>query len=894
MSHFLRILITAILCTPSFSQEVLWDKAIGGTQADRMECLAATSDGGVICGGSSISPISGNKTVDTKGGFDYYVVKLDAQGNIEWQKSIGGDSSDFLQSIKVTFDGGYILGGMSSSAIGDDKTEPWYGDLDYWVIKLDSLGNIEWQKTMGGMNTDRLFAIEQTTDGGYICAGWSSSDITPTKSEICQGLADYWVVKLDSAGNIMWDNTIGGSGYDYLHDILQTQDGGYILGGSSDSPISGDKTEFSLANSDDYWIIKLNAAGNIEWQNTIGGTGSEQLYCIAQGINGDYLISGTSLSWISGDKTLPQMGGWDIWVLALDGSGNILWQKTYGGPSGDDAWTAMALDDGCYLIGATSATGLSVTKFEDQVGSSDYWLIKIDSVGNIVWQNVIGGSQLDYLSEIDFSDGEIFAGGFSTSGVSGDKTWQNIGNQDYWVLKLTGDYSTISGKAYNDRNLDGVESIGEPVLPMRQVHETETGRIAYTRTDGTYELLVPDTGSYFTWMNSVPYHNSVPFQNSASFTSLLQHDSLNDFAFQPAGVFSDLCVSITPAGPFRPGFQAGYFVTFTNTGTVDINNVEVVFYPDTNATFVTSVIPPWSSNPDSVVWNVGSLAPFQTGIIYITVSVSVNAAIGTTINSFAAVYPIAGDVNPACNISSFELLTTGSFDPNDIQVDLDTLFTDVFPTPPFLEYLIRFQNTGNDTAFTVKILNSIDTSRLDIRSLEFMDSSHPMQMDYLSHQRNMQFLFNDILLPDATTSEPASHGFVRYRIKPKSVLWAGDIIGNSAAIYFDFNNPVITNTATTEIVAPTGDADAVGIKSVLLYPNPVKDEFTIIMNHDTRGEILIELTDISGRRITNLYTGDSIRLHSGVEFQTSDWLAGIYFLRISARDVNRTIRMIKL
>lgn len=883
------------LCSSAYGQEVLWDKAIGGTQVDRMECVAATPDGGVICGGGSNSPISGNKTVDTKGGFDYYVVKLGALGNIEWQKSIGGDSSDFLQSIRVTSDGGYILGGMSSSPIGDDKTEPWYGDLDYWVIKLDALGNIEWQKTMGGMNTDRLFSIAQTTDGGYICAGWSSSDISATKSEICQGLADYWVVKLDAAGNIMWDNTIGGSGYDYLHDIVQTQDGGYILGGSSDSPISGDKTEFSLSGADDYWIIKLNAAGNIEWQNTIGGTNNEQLYAIAQGLNGDYMISGTSLSNVSGDKTVPLLGGQDIWVVTLDGTGNILWQKAFGGVSSDLAWSAMALDDGGYLIGSYTTTyGLSATKHEYNIGSSDYWIIKIDSIGNMIWQNTIGGAQLDYLMDIDFAYGSLFAGGSSTSGVSGDKTWQNIGNQDYWVLKLTGDYNTISGKAYNDRNLDGVENIGEPVLPMRQVHETETGRVAYTRTNGTYELLVPDTGSFFMWMNSEPYHNSVPFQNSASFSSLLQHDSLNDFAFQPVGVFSDLCVSITPAGPFRPGFQAGYFVTYTNTGTVDMNNVEVVFYPDTNTTFVTSVIPPWSSSPDSVVWNVDSLAPFQTGVIHITVSVSVNAVIGTLINSFAAVYPIAGDVNPACNISSFELLTTGSFDPNDIQVDRDTLFNNAFPTPPFLEYLIRFQNTGNDTAFTVKILNSIDTSRLEIRWLELMASSHPMQMDYLSFQRNMQFLFNDILLPDATTNELESHGFVRYRIKPKPVLFAGDIIGNNAAIYFDFNNPIITNTATTEIVVPTGVAETSGSPSVLLYPNPVRDEFTLAMNHDIKGEILIELTDISGRRIANLYSGDSRRLQSGVRFQTSDWLAGIYFLRISARDVNMTARMIKL
>jgi hypothetical protein len=144
--------------------------------------------------------------------------------------------------------------------------------------------------------------------------------------------------------------------------------------------------------------------------------------------------------------------------------------------------------------------------------------------------------------------------------------------------------------------------------------------------------------------------------------------------------------------------------------------------------------------------------------------------------------------------------TTGSFDPNDILVNEDTLTTTQLSNAPWLEYIIRFQNTGNDTAFTVKILNPIDTNKLNLSTFEFVNASHPVNLNWINYQRNMEFKFENILLPDSNSNEPLSHGFVRYRIQPKTNLSAGDSITNFAAIYFDFNEPVITNTAKTIIV----------------------------------------------------------------------------------------------
>ncbi len=171
-------------------------------------------------------------------------MKQDESGNVLWQNTIGGNWSDDLFSIIEITDGGYLLGGSSSSPIYGDKTEATQGGYDYWVVKLDGSGNILWQNTIGGSLTEYLNSVIQTTDGGYLLGGWSESDTSGDKTETSLG-ADYWVVKLDGSGNILWQNTIGGNDWDDLKSVIQTTDGGYLLGGYSESGISGTKPKLA-------------------------------------------------------------------------------------------------------------------------------------------------------------------------------------------------------------------------------------------------------------------------------------------------------------------------------------------------------------------------------------------------------------------------------------------------------------------------------------------------------------------------------------------------------------------------------------------------------------------------------------------------------------------------
>jgi hypothetical protein len=443
----------------SFSQTapgIEWQNTIQGGNSDYLYSTKLTADSGYILGGHSYSGISGDKTEFCLGHGDYWLVKTNADGLIQWQNTIMGGGSDVLLSVIQTDDGGYILGGYSNSYYSGDKTENCLGRDDFWLVKTDSLGNILWQNTIGGGDYDRTFSVQQTLDGGYIVGGASSSNISGDKTEnnldtLCTSFCsmDYWIVKTDDSGNIQWQNTIGGSGDDWLFSLGQTADGGYILGGLSESAISGDKTENSLGYTD-YWIVKTDDVGNIQWQNTIGGSGEDILKTISQSNDGGYILGGYSNSNISVDKTENCIGYMDYWIVKTDNLGNIQWQNTIGGMSEEYFEDIYQTSDGGYILGGFSNSNISGDKTENCKGGYDYWIVKIDSVGNIKWQKTIGGNDWDRFHSIQqTSDGGYIIGGNSRSNISGDKTENCMGYDDYWIVKLYPDTITSTFNIHN-------------------------------------------------------------------------------------------------------------------------------------------------------------------------------------------------------------------------------------------------------------------------------------------------------------------------------------------------------------------------------------------------------------------------------------------------------------
>lgn len=415
---------------------ILWQKTIGGSNMDAVQGLEVTSDGGYILGGYSNSNISGDKTENSRGGIDVWIVKTDALGNILWDKTYGGSGDDYLTSIKQTSDGGFIVGVGSNSNISGDKTENSRGGLDFWILKLNAAGNIEWQKTYGGAQPDFDTYIFQTTDGGYFVSGYSDSNISGDKTVATNGQRDYWILKLNATGDIVWQNSIGGSLLDRLIISMQSQDGGYILGGHSDSNISGNKSENSRGLFDN-WIVKLNPNGTIQWDKTYGGSDHDIVRDIIQTQDGNYIVGGYSHSGISGDKTGELRGIIDYWIYKLDTSGNMIWQKTIGGSQIDYLRTVREKPDGSLLVTGYSNSGISGDKTDESNGGYDMWFLLLDSGGEIAGQNTIGGSADESTGySIILDDGYIFAV-TTRSNISGDKSENSNGVEDFWIFRTT-------------------------------------------------------------------------------------------------------------------------------------------------------------------------------------------------------------------------------------------------------------------------------------------------------------------------------------------------------------------------------------------------------------------------------------------------------------------------
>jgi hypothetical protein len=426
----------------------VWDKNYGGTLTEWLFSVQQTSDGGYFLLGSSGSGASGNKTQPSWGMWDYWVVKTDSLGNKLWDKDFGGTFDDNLESdVCQTTDGGFILGGCSNSGISGDKTQPTQGSLDYWLVKIDSLGNKQWDKDLGGTSADYLLSIQQTNDGGFILGGFSLSGIGGDKTQANWDASgstyDYWIVKTDSLGNKLWDKNYGGTDTDYLLSIQQTIDGGYILGGYSFSGSNGDKTQdnWDIGWSSDIWIVKTDSLGNKLWDKAFGGTSVDELWTLQQTTDGGYILGGFSFSGVNGDKTQPN---WDTtgltsdyWIIKIDSLGNKQWDKVFGGNEREDLKKIYQTSDGGYLLSGDSESPISGNKTEDNLGNMQTWIVKTDSTGNLMWEKtIITNGQDIWGSAIETREGCLIVVNRENGLPGGYQSNMPWGDWDYWIVKF--------------------------------------------------------------------------------------------------------------------------------------------------------------------------------------------------------------------------------------------------------------------------------------------------------------------------------------------------------------------------------------------------------------------------------------------------------------------------
>jgi hypothetical protein len=359
---------------PSFTAPY-WGRTYGGSEYDVANSIQQTADGGYIVSGST----------DSFGSYrDHWILKLDGGGNVSWQKTYGGFPSGWTDT-QQTSDGGYIVAGQTYTA----PLGKYSSSLDVLVLKLDGAGDVSWQKAYGGRSRDAVNSVRQTADGGYILVGSTHS------FEADHG--DPWILKLDSVGNVSWQKAFGRSGEDLVSPIQQTTDGGYIVAGNTVSP---DAPVY------DFWVMKLDSAGNVSWQKSYQDSDIGRAMAIGCTADGGCVLAGFMYSLEADD--------YDFWVMKLDSAGNVSWQKSYGG----------GFDDVAQSVHPTAEGGYVVAGYTDSFGDGyrDLWVLKLDGSGNVSWQKTYGGSRADLARSVEQTadGGYVVAGSTNSFGVGND------------------------------------------------------------------------------------------------------------------------------------------------------------------------------------------------------------------------------------------------------------------------------------------------------------------------------------------------------------------------------------------------------------------------------------------------------------------------------------------
>ena len=384
-----------------------WSKAYGETGNDLAFSVVETVDGGYAIAGQTYSYASD---------YDFWLVKTDANGNAQWDKTYEGAGYDVAYSLVATSDGGYALAGTTLNYVGVG---------DFWLVKTDANGNEQWNKTYGGTYTDEAYSLVETSDGGYALTGYTTS--------FGAGSEDFWLVKTDMAGNMEWNKTYGGTGYDESHSLIQTADGGYAIAGSTQSYGGGD-----------FWFVKADANGNEQWNKTYGGTMAEAAFSIIQTIDGGYALTGVTFSYGAGSK--------DAWLVRTDANGNAQWNKTYGGTDFDGAYSLVETSDGGYALAGYTAY------------YTDYnaWLVKtaVDTTGSIlINNNDIATSSASVTLSLTYSDTGpgVSQVRYSNDGIWDTESWETPSATKAWTLTLGEGTKTVYYQVKN--NVGGLSPI---------------------------------------------------------------------------------------------------------------------------------------------------------------------------------------------------------------------------------------------------------------------------------------------------------------------------------------------------------------------------------------------------------------------------------------------------
>jgi len=410
------------------------------------------------------------------------------EGELSWVKTFGGTNEDVAHAVIETSDGGFAVFGNTKS-INGDITDKALEESDLWLLKFNSEGELEWNKTYGGSGDDRGHSLIQMDDNGFMLLGYSqSADGLGTNNE---GQHDNWIIRINEQGNFMWERSFGYAGHDHAYNIIKTSDGGALFNGFLDVTASnGAGNSISERTSrhgvGEFWCHKINAQGVVEWRNYYGGTSNDRSYDAIELVNGDFVLVGTTES--SDVDVSESQGSYDVWVVMIDSLGNILWEKTLGGSEIDGANAVLQDGEGNIVVFGNSFSpdgNISYPK-----GSSDFWIITLNTSGELLSEHSFGGSSFDLGRGLAIgSNDDLWLAGYSRSN-DGDVSL-NQGDNDMLVLRLSPDKTVLNSFSLGGLSVDLAHDIIELSSgKIIVVGETESVDGLFQGNHGNKDLVV--------------------------------------------------------------------------------------------------------------------------------------------------------------------------------------------------------------------------------------------------------------------------------------------------------------------------------------------------------------------------------------------------------------------
>lgn len=792
-----------------------------------------------------------------------WIVKTDSSGLVLWRSSSYSLSlyGNVFSSVEQTKDAGYI-------AVGNIDT------AKLLIAKFNGAGLLQWTKTFGINGVNYAQCIHKTKTNGFIIIGTTSA----TSGDVIgnHGGNDIWALRIDENGNIIWSKCFGGTGNETGQSVIQTADYGFIFTGSATST-NGDLV--SNNGGMDAWLFKTDSSGNLLWQKNYGTPGKETFRSVTIAPDNTIVLTGNVDSTNLINNGLK--GGENLWTVKTDMFGNIIWSEVFGGSKDERGYHISALPNNSLLVtGYTNSNDLDVIGSN---GGADIWVLNLTPSGTLNWSKCIGTIRKEYgfaglyLSENDF----VVAGTADSSSFS---------QSDGYLARL-GNSNTIKTNIFYDANANSIKDAGEINYNNVTIKIENGSEIYLAQPNNGLAKIEVGLGSYITTVQPLnPYVTIIPSARNSSFSSYFNTDSFN-FAIQPIPNKQDIMVQLLPVSPARPGFKAQYILNYKNIGTTTIDNGSVKLLKDSRTVYSLAFPLPSSVISDTIIWNFINLKPLDSIAIGIELQLPLPPVLNNndTLKLKAFISPVVNDLTPSDDTSILKQVVTGSYDPNDKQENYaGTIPIQDVNNGSFINYFIRFQNTGNDTAFVVRLADTLDAN-LDWPSFQMIGSSHAYNLS-IKDGNKLMWTFDNIKLVDSFHNELLSHGFIAFKIKPKNTLTTNSQIKNTAAIYFDYNLPVITNTTVTTIVENSMTTAVLNISKpkikLTVSPNPSSNHIVVSIGGDIYGSFELSLTDNNGRVLFSKKVNKPADTNVSVPVDLKNLSSGIYYIRVRQKQLS--------